>query len=67
MAVLVTALHASMKHEFASKEAKIPAIQDSSRLRRRVDARDKRGHDGVINPTSEPLQPPFRIRPTRAI
>jgi hypothetical protein len=51
MAVLVTAILADMKRKMAPKGAKFHATQDSSRLFRGVDARDKRGHDGVVDLT----------------
>jgi hypothetical protein len=54
MAVVVTAIRANRTGKIEPKEARIHAIQDRPRLRRGADARDKRGHDGVVNPTSGP-------------
>jgi hypothetical protein len=47
------AIHADMTRKNPSNEARIHAIQETLRLRRGVDARDKRGHDGVVNLDSD--------------
>src|SRR5208282_1110805 len=52
----VTAIHADMTRKILPKEARIHAIPEAPRLSRGVDARDKRGHDGVVNLDSEPCR-----------
>jgi hypothetical protein len=54
MAVLVTAIHANRLHDSFPQEGTDRVISSTGRMRPGVDARDKRGHDGVVNLRSEP-------------